>query len=482
MEPESAAPARPARLSPLLVVLGAGSLAFDASLVHAHPELYWADGYSRALAHDQILIDRWLPLLQLVVHAVGEVTASLVALRLVLAALAALAVVAAAALGTSLARATAGACFAVLLATNLLFVGLSIVPYQEVLFAGLVFAGLVLHPAAATGGRVWPAALAFNLACLTRYEGWVLVLCLAVSELAGETARRGLARGVRHAALLAFRYGFSAAAWLAGLASLGDAGRLWTTPSSVREPLLARFTEYVRQCDWQLGGRVIVASALLGLVVSLARADRRRHLVIVAFVVASVGYVLSGGPYSPGNLRRTFLPVVFALLYAAIGLDFLVERAVALSGIGRAAAVRSAILAVVVCLLAASSARRAAAFVAASSDEFHAPYLVGTWLHGLSDDERKRAHVALLGSKDTDWIVVALHAGLPGTSVVDAGETLAAGTTHVVRIARPGQRLSAAAASLVTQLEDGTVPAREDRAGAAVIWTLAAAARTPAAE
>jgi hypothetical protein len=451
--------------------LGAASFTFGAILVHLHPALYWADGYGRTVGRDHILLDRWLPLLQVVVYGTGKLTRNVETLRLVLAFIGAFTVASAVALGASLARYSVGVVFALLLATNLLFVALSIVPYQEVLFAGLLFAALSLHTSPAGTRSPWLAAAAFNLACLTRYEGWVLVLVLGLDDFVEVARHDGLARGLRSSLGLTVRYGLAAVGWLLLLRALGGGvGRLSGAPSNDPAGLVLRGREFLRECDWQVGNPLLVATAALGLIASLARRERRRHLIIVA----CVAFTLLARPYSRGNLRQTFLPIVFALLYAAIGLELLVDRAFAVARVHPRRTPAGVVTVLAAGLLALESIPGAVRFVAASSDEFRDPYEVGRWFERLPEAERSLVHVALLAPESTDGMVMALYSGVPESRFVTADAVLARGTTHVVRIARPGGAPRPEDTKQASDLDDRFGPGPPIDAGSAVIWTIPA--------
>jgi hypothetical protein len=459
------------------LLLGAASFTFGAILVHLHPALYWADGYGRTVGRDHVLLDRWLPLLQVVVYGTGKLTRNVETLRLVLAFIGVFTVASAVALGATLARYSVGVVFALLLATNLLFVALSIVPYQEVLFAGLVFAALALHASPAGTRSRWLAAAAFNLACLTRYEGWVLVLVLGLDEFVEVARQDSLARGLRSSLGLTARYGLAAVGWLLLLRALGGGvGRLAGAPSNDPAGLVLRGREFLRQCDWQVGNPLLVATAALGLSASLARRERRRHLIIVVFVAACVAFTLLARPYSRGNLRQTFLPVVFALLYAAIGLELLVDHAFALARVHPRRTPAGVVTMLAAGLLALESIPGAVRFVAASSDEFRDPYEVGRWFERLPEAERSLVHVALLAPESTDGMVIALYSGVPESRFVTADAVLARGTTHVVRIARPSGVPRPEDTKQASDLDDRFGQGTPIDAGSAVIWTIPAEA------
>jgi hypothetical protein len=464
----------PPRLWPITLLLGAGSLAFYAILIREHPPIYWGDGHGRVAERAHVLVGRWLPLLQFIVFAVGKLTGRLEPLRFVLATIAAFTVGSAVRLGSSLATRATGIAFGALLATNLLFVALAIVPYQEVLFAGLVFTGLALERRAPPG-QAWLAAVALNLACLTRYEGWILVGALAGAELISGMAHGGPARGIRAAAACAARNGGTAIGWVVLLAVSRGGWRVSGSLMHARKGPWETVPEYVRQCGWQLNSRPLLAAAAVGMVVSFARAgERRRHAVVLGFVLASAVFILVDQPYSIGNLRQTFLPVTFALLYASIGFELLVRTSLSWLPLAARRTVPAAVLGVIVGVLSVKSAKGAARFVAASADEFRGDYVVGRWLELLPSGEKARAHVALIDPGDPDTTAIALYAGIPEARIVTASASLPAGTTHVVHIDRPGAAPSSDARRLIERLDDGTVPATATHLESAVVWALSA--------
>jgi hypothetical protein len=234
-------------------LLAAASFGFAAALIVRHPAMFWGDAYARVLNRDHILVDRWLPIIQLVVHGVGTLTRSIEALRLVDAAIAALVILSAASFGARLFNHSTGMLFATLLATNAMFVSLSLGPYQEVPFAGLIFAGLSYDARRDSRCNRWLAAVAFNLACLTRYEGWILVAVLATGDLVQEAAKRGIVKGILAAVVLVGRYGATAFGWLVTLLLLGEAGRLLQDAPAGPAALKQRTFEYVFRWVWEIG-------------------------------------------------------------------------------------------------------------------------------------------------------------------------------------------------------------------------------------
>ena len=472
-DPRSVPPTPHRRLRTALPLLvAAGSLAWSAAMIHRYPVMYWYDPYGRVVARDHLLVDRWLPLLQLVIFGVGKLTTDVTALRLVLAALSAGTLVACSSLGQRLATYSAGLLFATLMASNSLFVALSIVPYQEVLFVGLIFAGLSFHQPPTNRPRGWMAAIAFNLACLTRYEAWILVAVLAVAELVEITRRSGVGPGLRAAAGLAVRYGGEAIGWLIFARVLAPETTLLRQGAPAE-----RIADFLHQIRWQVGNLGLFPLAGLGLALSLARAERRRsHCIILSFLIGDLGLIFFANPFSPGNLRSTFLPVVFVLLYAAIGADLAVDEVLRRARRrvdGQAKLIATSVLAA---LIAMVFVRDAARFVgtAANGFDFRVPFEVARRLETVPSALRGRARIAMLGENYVDRLVISAYTGIPFERIVPVAGDLPADATRVIDIQRPGAILSSAAQNVRRHLEDGLIPANAVRIESAVIWTLAA--------
>jgi len=458
------------------VLLATGTFVFALGLVRVHPEMYWADPYGRVAFRDRILLGDWLPLLQAIVWLVGHLTASVAALRVVLAAVGGLTVVAAYAVGTRLCGYAAGMVFAALLASNALFVALAIVPYQEVVFLGATLAALALHQRRDDSARArWMAAAAFNVACLTRYEAWFLVAILVLAELVVETRHRGSRAGMTAALIMAAQYGAAAASWI--VLSLSIRGTFPAPEHHLSPPIGERIADYLHQIRWQIGCWPILALAAIGLAAALARrGSRRPHVELVCFVAADVLFVFLTDPYSIGNLRQTFIPVVALLFYAASGLpllvSFIVDRARIAARMARADAVKVATIIAVAGFLTAWCARGASRFVADAAAEYHAPFLVGRWFEALPPQTRQRARIVTLSDDGVYRMAIAVYGRLPPDWVTSAGDGLPAGSTYVVRAQRPGSRPSAAGAALGRLMEGGTIAADATAVGDATIWTL----------
>jgi hypothetical protein len=455
----------------LPLVVAAASFALSAALIRRHPAMYWYDPYGRVVARDHILVDRWLPLLQIVIYGVGKLTTGVTALRLVLAAIAGGTIVAASWLGLRLFTYGGGLLFAALLASNSLFVALSVVPYQEVLFLGLVSAGLALHERSDSRRERWLAVLAFNLACLTRYEAWILVAVLAGAELVETSRRNGLWRGAREAVLLAGRYATAAIGWLILVSVLAPSTTL-LHQAAPREPIAG----FLHQIRWQTGSLLLFPLAGLGLAWTLARSQRRRpHLVLMAFLMADLALVFFANPYSVGNLRATFIPVVLVLLYAAFGLDVVIDQLFRRAHLGRRWWPQLLATSVVAAFIALLFVRDATRFVGAAANEFdfRVPFEVARRLNELPASARARPQIVTLGDNYTDRQVISAYTGIAFDRIAPFGLDLSPNATQVVDIQRPGAVSSGAEWVLKSQLEEGTIPARAVRIESAVIWTLA---------
>ena len=167
---------------------------------------------------------------------------------------------------------------------------------------------------------------------------WILVALLATAgvrpkRLATAVCRRAF-RG-RRGTGRTVRLDRCAIGWILTLACLTRLGRLANSKGAVRQGLLEFTRDYFHQFRWQYGQRFSVGS----------RGYRGRRCMRMSCHTPSVSEQFSAfsrrtavftyvaNPYSAGNLRLTFVPVVFALLSAAVGFDFLTDRLASFAGI-----------------------------------------------------------------------------------------------------------------------------------------------------
>jgi hypothetical protein len=433
-------------------LIAGASFLLGAWLVWRFPVMYWGDPFARLENRDRLLVDRWLPLLQALLDAMARVTGSLTAMRLVLCAIGALAVAAAHALAGVLVGPLAAALFAVLLATTPLYVALSIVPYQEALFLGLACAGLALHFGPGGPNRTRWAAVAFNLACLTRYEGWVLVGVVALFEGRG-ALRVGL------------RYGWTALAWLLVLLLAHRTGGLTADRSPAHAGFAALWGGYLHQLRAQIGCDLLIVTAAIGVAAVAARDRARPHAVLLSFVIASVALIFILHPYSAENLRQTFLPLVIVLLYGASGAVVLLERAL------RA---RPRLLPAAIAATALASAilftPRAVAFVRAASSEPD-----GRVVFAVAQRIRESAggapggRIVMLSTSELQAAILATYAGIPRERIVTpAAGRLPPDARYVVEIQLDSALPVPDAAAVRRQL----APAQPWRLDSALVWPI----------
>lgn len=455
------------------LAMAVASFVFGAILIHKFPVMYWGDPYARLENRDRVLVDRWLPLLQVLLDGINRLTPNVSTMRLVLSALGAMTVVAGYEFTARLFNVWSAAVFAILLATNPLFVALSIVPYQEVLFSGLLFSALALHVGAFGPRRPLATAILFNLACLTRYEGWVVVGLLASFE--GIRARPP-ARPLAVAFATASRYGWTAPAWLLGLTMAHRLGILQGNHPPTRLGLGEWSRDYLHQLRGQVGNDALIVAAVAGVtIVCTQKKGARIHASLVLFVLASIGITFITNPYSVGNLRQTFLPVVFVLFYSAFGLVFILERIVGRINIRYRAAMLSVAIGILATGFALVFVPRAFAFVQAAANEPDARVVfeVAQRINTAAVRDRSRSLVVMLSTNELHAAVLATYTGLPRDRIVTSlGDRLPPETRYVVDIQLSSATAWPGSAAWRKRLESGAILARKSCLDSAVLWTI----------
>lgn len=329
------------RFTRLAWLVAAAAFALYAYLAWRNPAVYWYDSTDRLALRDRLLVGHWLPLVQAVIFLISRATRDLLVVRLVLAAIAALSIVAMDCLATRLFRAQTGPVSAVLLASNVLFVALAIVPYPDVLFVGLMLTALYHLSLAPSRNHVLLGMLALNPACLTRYEGWILAGLIAMAaalRFARQLAWSEMRRFAATEALTAL----APVAWL--ILGVNTSGGLLSSLATVvgfeqdrlnTAPFLPMIDPgYVRQfatnflhlLTWQLGVPLI-AAGLLGWLLAVRRGRNRSvHILIAVFCLLDLALLALWRPWPFDNLRQTFIVLVFLILYAEMRASRLAER------------------------------------------------------------------------------------------------------------------------------------------------------------
>ncbi|NIR49217.1 hypothetical protein GWO43_12125 [candidate division KSB1 bacterium] len=162
-------------------------------LLWQFPALYGGDSVGRLFYRDSIFFGHWLPLLQSLIVAGFDVTNSVMIIRVVIILAGSLSALGFYEFVRVISRnrnqpfsdqaswrrlpLIAG----ILFTLCPLYVYLSIVPYQEVIFLGLMFGGLAFL-LGNEDRKLW-GYLLYGLACLTRYEAWLLLPVLFFLEV-----------------------------------------------------------------------------------------------------------------------------------------------------------------------------------------------------------------------------------------------------------------------------------------------------------
>jgi hypothetical protein len=409
-----------------LLLLCLACLALNVWFIHTHPLLYWGDAYVRLVKRDQLFITPWPPLLQAFLFIVTRLSDDLAVLRGLLALFAPLTLIAFYRLAALVFNRTTALIAAVWLAANKLFMALASVPYQELLFLSLLFAALY-HlrqmaqnaPLNCAPYKNLPithkhlAVIFVNLACLARYEGFLLVLILVVAEL-GQGFRQGrmgcgLVQGVRTLLL----YGAVPLLWAAGQAA---AILAWeNTAVSTLDPfhLLYRLVALAGELAWA-GRPEILGLALVGLVAAAGK--NGRYPVLAAFLFLNVGLLTAGDFFSPGNLRRPFLPTVFLILYAAVGLTRLLSaegrRPLLLAGHTWA---RRVSLVLPVVAIAGLSAVDGLRFMDGAANEpvYHIAYAAAAWFNETRPEIPEETRLVLITGLPIQAYVFSLYTAVP---------------------------------------------------------------------
>lgn len=166
-------------------------LALRLGLLLAFPAPFGNDAFGRLYFRDTLFLAHWLPLAQAFVYFPALLTDKIEFIRVLFAVLGSLS-----ACGFYLfLRLFTARPFALLggflFAVNALYVILSLMPYQDVLFLGLFYAALALLLRGEPKLRSKAGILLYGLACLTRYESWfvlpLLVLWKSKIDAAGLT-------------------------------------------------------------------------------------------------------------------------------------------------------------------------------------------------------------------------------------------------------------------------------------------------------
>jgi len=484
--------------------LGLAAFVFYQMLIRSYPVVYWGDAHIRLALRDQILLGRWLPLLQILIFTISKFSSDMLILRSCLAILATGALASAYYFASRIFFPSIGLIFVALLGVSPIFVALSIVPYTEILFAGLLFLALSLLEQPRSAGHFYLGVTALNLACLTRYEGWLLAGLLISEEAIRCVKSKAWTRLLRNMLL----YSLAPLSWLAFVAlstvnaehelkelvdyvviSTGNSPG-HTLPAILSPDYLRSFTtSYFHLLQWQTG-LVIIALGVLGWLVAWLDPGRRlihaRNLLFVVLVWALWLAWFSIHVWEPLNfaLRTAFIGQIFLILYAGYGLEriihLLVERLGVLLKASNPVILERLATSSAVIVISVVSARSAINFVAESSQapDFSVPARAGQWLEArLTRDDA----VLVLSDDTFQAYALATYIQLPFDSVLDDrfdsqlihSRLASAHVIYVVELYESRAGLSDAEGNLLAELESGRTQAEQFRIGSTRVWVVA---------
>ncbi len=193
-------------------------LAFRIALLHFFPVPYGEDGFGRIYFKDRIFLGHWLPLAQGLVFATSRISSGIESIRLVFAVCGALAAGGFYLFLRRLGSRRTAWVGGLLFSFNRLFVILSLMPYQDVLFLGLYYAALAWlfrDKAGPENLRSKTGSLLFGLANLTRYEGWFALPVLGFWKLKRELEAHSQSKTVAALLRTGLFWGWAPLVWFA---------------------------------------------------------------------------------------------------------------------------------------------------------------------------------------------------------------------------------------------------------------------------
>ncbi len=466
-------------------------------LAQQYPAVFWYDAVTRLALRDQILLGHWLPLTQLVVFAISKITTNLILLRSCLALIAALTLVAIFRLAGRAFGFVGGLIAALLLASNLMFAALATVPYPEVLFVGLILTALYFLDQPSPPRNLILGMLALNLACLTRYEGWLLAAVIVLDtaircfgkvswkSLIGQTAKMATLAGVAPLGWLVF--GVNVPQGLTGRLQAVltfEQDRLSANPFlPVIDPAHVRdfAANFYQLLSWQAGLPIILAGVAGWLIVFFKAPHRLLHVRILAFAALDWLLIALWRPWALDNLRQTFVAQVFLLFYAAYGLMQIVQIPsnwlTSLLGKSILPAWQNWAAAALAVSIAVSRLPQSVKFVAdnARLPDFATSQQVGTWLN------------ARLKPGDAIWVLsdnvfpaygIATYTGRPFDQILDhrfdqqtiESRMQSANQIYILGLFGNPSGLSASERTLLGELETGQIPSQAYTVAGREIW------------
>ena len=306
-------------LQPAVLALTLGVL-LRAWLIYKFPNNYSFDGWQRWAGRDHVLVQDWLPVVQMIIYVVAKLGGGVQVTRLVLATVTSIGAASGVWAAESMGGKPAAWFFAALSVFGPFLVWGSLM-YQEGTFLAVLLCGMALALRAGVGlsavrlkGRSWKtlllADLLFGLLALIRYEGWPIVFCYLVWR-----------RDLR-----ATRALWGMVAW--GVVKWSGYTGFYPSPVDYFEDwrnLTERFDfpDYVEQVQ-SMGDLLLRSGGLIVLVLGLASAGmcwRQRGMPMVTVVLLGqlVATLLWIAGLETATQRMTVMPVVLAALPLSVG-------------------------------------------------------------------------------------------------------------------------------------------------------------------
>lgn len=296
------------------------------AFIHLHPAIYGGDTLVRIMNADRVLLAYQLPLLQLLIYLVNLVSSDPLLIRYLMSLVGALAGAAFYLFSATLLDRPTARLASLFFVFNPFLLVHSIVPYQEILMLLALCLGLYFLLRPDLRGSIGWASLFLGLACLTRYEAWVVTAAAGLYYAREKLASRSSLSHSRVLGQTMVLFGWAPLLWILLHRGVSPQGtyvlegpatwaRLWRIP-------------YVTSMALYHAGPVVGLLAILGLVTfwkaSLWR-KREIQMVLAAAALLMLSLIFSAHGVEPDPQRyvtdrEAHWFVLFPLWAAALGL------------------------------------------------------------------------------------------------------------------------------------------------------------------
>ena len=348
------------------------------ALIHLHPAIYGGDTLVRIMNPDRVLLAYQLPLLQVLIYLINQVSSDPLLIRYLMSLIGALAGVAFFLLSATLVDQSTARLASLFFVFNPFLLVHSIVPYQEILMLLFLCLGvycllssrrqwncsshtseessvppgtrggfrevgeeaetpknLPLTPSLCKEGErsIGSASLFLGLACLTRYEAWVITAAAGLHYARTRSDGRSLTSLLQLVTKTMALFGWAPLLWILLHRGVSPQGTYVLEGPATWERLLR--IPYIIAMALYHAGPIVGGLALLGLVTFWKRslwAKPGIQMVILAVALLVVSLVFSAHGVEPNPQRyvtdrEAHWLVLFAFWSAALGLSWLKEPA-----------------------------------------------------------------------------------------------------------------------------------------------------------